>query len=398
MSHPIRMCLYNPDPKAPMREALLGLNNALVLGQYTTRREIVESVRCANLDMVVVNLDTPNGLEIVERISAIAPRCGLIGISKRTEPSAIIGAMRAGCSQFVTWPVDMEDLRSAVDRIRSARALAFRTSKRICVVGSSGGAGATTVSCNLAIELGHLVDSQIGLVDLNLEFGDVACFFDSAPHYSVADVCKDDVEIDNVIVGKAFQELACKVSILARPEALDDATLVTADGVKAMLELAAEAFPFVVVDLPRYFDPVTAAALKDANRVLIVTQLGVSFIRNATRIYEILTRLEVPEDNIGIVINRYKAEHAQVKPENVADHFGKPPIAMIPNDYEGVQTSLDLGHAIMAEHPNSPARLAILELAKLLTGTSDVQTSGQSKGFLHRLLNRMQPVHTTSSD
>ena len=49
-------------------------------------------------------------------------------------------------------------------------------------------------------------------------------------------------------------------------------------------------------------------------------------------------------------------------------HFGKPIFASIPNDYRRVQTALDFGHPIVADSPNTPARLAIAQMAKKLMG------------------------------
>jgi Flp pilus assembly CpaE family ATPase len=120
----------------------------------------------------------------------------------------------------------------------------------------------------------------------------------------------------------------------------------------------------VVVDLPRSFDPVTAAALTDTDRVLIITQLTVASIRNATRLYQFMCEMGTPEQNIGIVLNRAKTGVGQISEQDVEKHFGRPLFAMIPNDYQRVQSSLDRGHAMMADDPNSPVRLAIHEMAR----------------------------------
>jgi Flp pilus assembly CpaE family ATPase len=79
----------------------------------------------------------------------------------------------------------------------------------------------------------------------------------------------------------------------------------------------------------------------------------------------------------------------------VALHFGKEPIAMIPNDYRQVQSALDQGHGLMTANPKSPARLAILKMAqriigdqpsnKLLTGEP---ITGERRGVLRRLFQR----------
>jgi len=103
-----------------------------------------------------------------------------------------------------------------------------------------------------------------------------------------------------------------------------------------------------------------------------------------------MLQMGAPEQSVKIVLNRCKAEHIQLSPGDVESHFGKPAFAMIPNDYRRVQSSLDLGHGIMADAPKSPSRLAIHELARKIAGDQLPQDdpAGQSQGLLDRLWRR----------
>jgi len=51
---------------------------------------------------------------------------------------------------------------------------------------------------------------------MNLELGDVGCFFDVQTTYSIADICHEGIEADTMLLAKAFHELPCKVSFLTR--------------------------------------------------------------------------------------------------------------------------------------------------------------------------------------
>ncbi|HNQ24211.1 MAG TPA: response regulator [Phycisphaerae bacterium] len=384
MADTLRLCLFDtlPSREPPFRGPFEQLKNALILGDFSQWDELREWLKHGSVDLVAVNLDgdTRAGLETVERITQLAPKCGILGLSSSRDPGSIIAAMRAGCSQFVCWPVDQADLEQAVERIRATRMSMHLGSKRFCVIGSSGGAGATTVACNLAMELGHLTDRRAGLVDLNLEFGDVACAFDCTPKFSVADVCREGVDLDRLLLSKAMHELPCNVSILARPDRIEDARAVTPEGVEQVLKALADMFPYIVVDLPRAYSFLSAAALRDAERVIVVTQLGVPFIRNATRIYECLLQMNTEEERIEIVLNRCKASFERITPEEVEAHFGRPIFATIPNDYRRVQSSLDFGHPIVADAPASPARVAIQEMARRLTSDNAEEPNARPAG------------------
>lgn len=394
MPDPIRVCIFDRVAAAErsFRTPFEHLGNVKVMGEYASWDTLRDCLRFNGVDAVAVNLDDPAGagFEVVQRIAQSMPTVGVIGLSERKDPQSIIRAMRAGCGQFVCCPIDLEDLRSALERIWASRAAGVQFSKRICVVGSSGGAGTTSIVCNLAMELAHLSQRRCGLVDLNLEFGDVACAFDARPKFSVADLCREAAELDRTLVAKAVDELPCNVSILARPENVNDATYVTPEALDHVLRIMAEMYPYVVIDLPRAFNSVNAVAIRGADHVLIVTQLGVPFIRNATRIYECLLHMGADESIIEVVINRCRASFERISPEEVASHFGRPVFAMIPNDYRRVQSALDLGHPIVADAPTSPARVAIQEMARQLLGTDSngmapVAAAAPSGGLLRKL-------------
>ncbi|MCC7292697.1 MAG: AAA family ATPase [Phycisphaerales bacterium] len=361
-----------------------------IVGQFSRWDDLQDWVRQGASDIVAVNLDdeASTGITVVERIVRTAPGCGIIGVSRATDPASIIGAMRAGCTQFVCWPIDPEDLRSAVNQIRATRLTASHRSQRICVIPSSGGAGATTVACNLAMELAHLTGHPTALVDMNVEFGDVASAFDVTPKYSLADVCREGMEPDRVMLGQAMLELPCHVSVLARPESLEDAHQVNPANVERTFRLLAEMFPTIVVDMPRGVNALNQAALHRADKILIVTQLGVPFVRNAMRIRDCLLQVGIDEDALEIVLNRCQGSFERLKQADVEQHFGKPCFAVIPNDYKRVMTALDLGHPIVADAPNSPARLAIQEMARRFVGADKASGAASGDGLLGKLFGR----------
>jgi pilus assembly protein CpaE len=368
------------------------IENIIIATKTSSWDELKEWIQHANVDVVAVNLGEhkDQGLAIVQRIVELSPACGVLGISRRTDPETIIAAMRAGCTQFVTSPVEFDDLKKAIERIRATRINAVQTSKRICVIGSSGGAGATTIACNLAMELGHITNNRSALVDLNLEFGDVCSSLDCNPSYTLADVCKEEIEIDRLLLSKALHELPCNVSVLARPKQLEEAREIMPEAINSALKVLASMFPFVVVDLPRASSFLSSVALTGADHVLIVTQLGVPFIRNATRIYDCLLQMGTGEGCVQIVLNRCNANFERITPDEVAAHFGQPIFAMIPNDYRRVQSSLDLGHPIVTDAPTSPARVAIQEMAQKLASDrlGDERMPAATSGFLGKLWRR----------
>ena len=245
------------------------------------------------------------------------------------------------------------------------------------------------------MELAHLTGSNIALVDMNLEYGDVASNFDCTPKYTIADMASGSIELDEETIGAGLHELPSGVSIVARPNQVDEAREVTPDSVELMLRLIGESFQFVIVDLPRSYSFLSSVAVGHADHVLIVTQLSVPAIRNASRVYESLLHLGVDPDCLQFVVNRYNADFERINLKEVEEHFRRPVFAVIPNDYKYVSASLDFGHPIGADAPTNKCRAAIQDIARKLApeyGNSD-EVGKSEESFLGKLLGRKNRTH-----
>jgi pilus assembly protein CpaE len=406
MALPLRVCLYNQsgDIGGAFRAAFESAGGLNIMAECANWQALQEYLLSSRVDVIIIDLDTcppPGSHAIMQHIAEVAPHAGILGVSRTADPDMIISAMRAGCSQFVRWPIVPADLRAALDRMRRANPHAALNSHRVCVVGCGGGAGATTVASNLALELAQATGTRCALVDMDLQFGNLACAFDSSPRYSVADVCRHGADIDRALLEDALDNLPCNVSILACPQQFDVSADVPPDRVEQMFRILGQMFPFVVTDVPRYFIPTNLAALSTADRILLIMQVSVPHLRNAVRIFKGLLQVGVSDSRIGLVLNRCKANFENIKREEVEKHFGRPIFASIPNDYRRMGASRDLGHPLKTDAPNSPARVAIQEIARQLAadylgnGEAEAQTA-QPRGGIMSLFRRTTKARPTA--
>ena len=402
MGRPLYIALYDEDrsPDEPFRAPFERLSGLEIVGECSSWQELQNFLSASHLDVIAINLDNDDNSShayVMRRICEVSPQCGIIGVGRNADPDAIIAAMRAGCHQFVRWPVDPEDLQAALDRIGHVRVPIGTRCRTIGVIGASGGSGATTIACNLAIELAHVTELECALIDMDLQYGDVTCAFDIKPRYSVADVCEAGADIDRGVLETALTKLPSNVSILGCPEDIGQVDRVSPDVVTQMFRVLRQIFPFAIVDVPRYFSPIVYSALDNLDRVLIVTQLSVPQIQHATRIYQSLVRWGAMEEQIEIVLNRCNANFERIKPDEVNEHFGRPVFAVIPNDYKRIGASRDHGHPLMANSSSSPARLAIHELARRLASehVGEEQLRPDKAGLLNIFRRRRNPLTTS---
>ena len=115
-------------------------------------------------------------------------------------PDEWLDAMRAGIRDVVAPDADIADLRMVLERAGASadgptdrprcRPTAALLGRVIPVASPKGGCGKTTVSTNLAVGLAKLAPQQTVIVDLDLQFGDVATALQLTPNQGLADALR----------------------------------------------------------------------------------------------------------------------------------------------------------------------------------------------------------------
>jgi len=395
MSNLLHVCLYNIEPSSSARltEHIQSLNFVRFVAEVGTPDALAKLLNDSQVNLVFFHLD-PNPKAVVEVIDQVSSRfqdVALIALSNNTAPDAILAPMRAGCDQFVCEPIDDDDLANAVARVASRRLLSTTKSRTICVVGASGGVGATSIACNLALEIAQLSQRECALVDLHLQMGNVAVNFDCDPKYTIYDLASSGTELDGAMLASTMTALPEGVVLLTRPQELEQAESVTPDIVDRVLDILADTYENVVLDVPGRFDAHTIPIFGRADLILVVCQMLVPIIRNAMRFCDALNRLGVPRERIEIVVNRADGRTGRLTEKDVMDTMKKPIFANIPNDFQFVARSIDVGKPISSLDENNAVRSAIRKIAKqVMSGTSNpVASKGKPKDSRRSLFGRL---------
>ncbi len=394
MGNLLQVCLYNTEPEASqeLESALRGLNFVRLVAAVSDPETLAQAIQETEINLVFFHLDPEPGpvVEVIDQVSTRYPEVALIAVSHGTGPDAILAPMRAGCDQFVCKPIDPADLATAVSRVASKRFMSQPKSRCICVTGASGGAGVTSIACNLALEIGQLTDRDCALVDLDLQCGDVALNFDCEPKYSLYDLAVAGGDLDRTILSSALNRLSCNVAILSRPEIMEQHEAVTPETVHRVIDLLKSNYENIVIDTSRFITPITTAAYTHADIVLIICQLLVPSVRNAKRYYDAMQRLGVSAERIELVVNRGDGRSGRLTIKDLEETIQKPVFACIPNDYQFVARSIDFGRPVASLDQSSPVRTAIRKMAqKIVSGSGPKARPKQDRrGFFGRLLTK----------
>jgi len=373
MAQDVKFIVFNRDEEyAPeLRAQLLKINSVKIVAEVDEPAMLGQAVAQLGPDVLLANLDPGPDLilPMIGEVAAANQNVAVFAVSRSTEGSLILQAMRLGVKEFFPRPVDAEMVSEAVGKIASRRVDVGHQGKLITVTGTSGGVGATTIATNLAVELGRLAGGQVTAVDLDFRFGQVATLLDVDPQYTLADLCQTAEQLEAATLTRALTHHPTGIHVLSRPLHIAEADAVTAAACVGVLTSLLQMNEYVVTDGPTRFDQSAHSvfALSDLN--IIVVQLLVPSVRNALRIVEAMRQNGYNIDRTRLLCNRSGRESAHLSVQHVSQTLGLEVFATIPDEWETVSGAINLGEPLLTHSPKSKVRLTIQEIATRLHRT-----------------------------
>jgi pilus assembly protein CpaE len=324
-----------------------------------------------------------SGLEAVERFTSKNPQIETIVISSEPSQEFLMKAMRIGVREVLPAACDAAALRAAVQRAARRHTPAVSTEASVLAFMScKGGSGATFLSTNLAQQLSERSKRRVGLIDLDLQFGNVLQMLSSHRAVShMAEVARQVHRLDEDLLRSAMVPLSETLHVLAAPAAISEALEVKAAHVEAIIRQARQMFDIVVLDLGGYVDAVSLQAVDLATHVFPVLQLNVLQMRDALRLRTLLASLDVPAQKLQWIVNRYDKRNA-LEPEALQKMLGEATtVHLVPNDFRSASAAVNQGVPLAQVARSSPVLKALDELAARLAPVEAVRKEGWFSGL-----------------
>lgn len=297
-------------------------------------------------------------------------------------------AMRMGAKDFLSGPVDEQELLDAIKIIDNERGLSgSQHSPKITVVmNAKGGSGATMLACNIATIMSQHLKSRTALVDLDVQFGTLPLYFDMMPKHSILDALEIIGSLDPIGLHGFMMShpggpriLGSKLEKVVLPDE------VSADQLKLLLDMLQQDNDQIVVDVPRQIDHITTTLLERADRIIIVTQQTLTHIRDTVRLLGILKEeLLIPDERILLVVNRYD-KSSVVTVDDINKTIQSNSAILIPNDYKNAMQSENIGMPLYEYARNSLITTTLIEFTEQLLG----KTMKQKKNLLSRFITNL---------
>ena len=299
-----------------------------------------------SFDVVVLDLDSDPDLvlELVEETGASEP-AAIVVFSERNDPKLAIRLMRAGTREFLQLPFERGAVAAALARItagideRTGETEMSQGKKTLgglhVFLGSKGGSGVTTVACNVAIALAQRPEHRILLIDLALPIGDCALCLGISAGYSTEDALRNSGRLDASLLHNLLVKHRSGVFVLAAPTKVPDIE-VSKGAIDKLIAIARQEFDYVIVDVGSRIDVAAKVLFEDATTIYLVTQTGISELRNSNRL--ISQFFAEGSENLEVVINRFESRFLEPANEDVITKaLGRPVRWKIPDDQDAAR-------------------------------------------------------------
>ena len=384
-----------------------------VVGSVGDGEQAIQEALRLQPDIAIIDagLPTLDGIQTTETLAQTLPRTGVILMSMDAENEAYRGAMLAGAREFFQKPFKGDDLVAAVRRVhafeqRKAAALPAQVAtplagpppnaipqvelgKMFVVASGSGGVGKSLIAANLAVVLKQEVtDARVALVDLALQYGDIAALINLPVDKTIADLAADDAIADTELIDEVMIEGPAGIRVLVAPSSPELADLVATAHLRALWEQLRERFDFIVVDLPSHLNELTLDTLEAADGIVVLAERSVTSLKNTRLLFQVLEALKIDSERVHVVSNTTRSGTTAIDRAS-AESMLKAPIEVdIPHDAAAVGPALAAGIPFATTAPQAPVSRALKDVAGRLTpriGGAAPQTQDESKKQRRRL-------------
>ena len=211
-----------------------------------------------------------------------APNVEVIAVGQRNEVGVFRDLIGLGVRDYIVKPLSTSLIVRSLEQVlldtkELAESSTFTAQgKLVAFVGARGGVGTSTFASNCAWILGNKHSKRIGLVDLDLQFGSAAHFFNIPTARGFAEALESPDRVDEVFVERAMVKQSQHLAVLSAEEVLGKNLKLAEKSIDKLMPLLTKQFHYTIFDIPRNFsEKVNNQVLKQAGIIVIVADFSI---------------------------------------------------------------------------------------------------------------------------
>jgi pilus assembly protein CpaE len=329
----------------------------------------LERIENAKPDLLVIDLGclTEPFEQVIAAIRSVPDAPIIAAAHTQTDPETILNAMRAGANEFLYPPVD-GTLQKAIARLTEERQRQSNGTRRkgkvLGFFSAKGGCGATTIACNLAVEIPRQTKQQLLLADLDFDAGIIGFLTKSPSEYSVLDAAKNIHRLDLAYWKKLVSNGIPGVEIIPVPKLSLVRDALSIDALRPIVTFFRSHYDWTVLDLGRSLTHTSLNAIGACDEAYLVTTLEVPALHQSKQIIQKLLDSGYPRESIRVVINRMQ-KTSELTLDEIEKVLGHTVYTAVPNDSDSLNESHAEGRLL---NENSQIRRHLVNVARRIAG------------------------------
>lgn len=305
-------------------------------------------------NLILLDIDSGHNIALIPEFSAVFQSAAILCLSSNWDANNAALMVRAGAKGYLLKPFTAKEFLEAVDTFGKSGMAA--SSETIAFFSPKGKSGKTTLISNLALSIARKSGEAVGVIDADLQFGDLSVFFNMSPKSTIVEASRDIKFLSPVTLNSYFEEVpeVGKMKILCGTKKPDYAELVDIDAFEEVVKMAQSLFRYILIDLPPGFNPMSIAAAEMSTRTYITAMISGGYeIHHMKRAIDIFKAWPDCDSRIKPVFTRVSPCDDNQK-RWLSNQLEFEVNAIIPNEYLMVSAAANNGKMAVEDHKGTP--------------------------------------------
>ena len=295
--------------------------------------------------------DPELALQTTERLHQIfLKRISIVGVGARLDAGILLRAVRNGCSEFLTKPIEPSELIDALNRFHAVMAVSPHAQsgigRVIAFFGAKGGVGTTMLAVHLATYLVRQHGKKTLLIDHKPQLGHVALYLglkDTQYHFD--ELLRNADRLDSELLNGFVVRHRSGLDVIASPELSSGPHEPKSDQLELVMDFLRREYDYVLIDSSVAYQDYKTSIIDQSDEVYIVSTPDVAALRDLARLVETLSLTESAISKLNVVVNRSTATDS-ITSEQIEKAVRFPITIAVPNNYFELQRAINDGEPV----------------------------------------------------
>ena len=397
-SNPILICARGQELRTELEAALADAGYSTTT--VTTPADAVGAMRGRQVDLIVAEGLAASGAIASLRTAGEGRITPILVVAPAHDVEARIAFLEAGADDVIAGAFARNELEGRVmalliraGKIKPEISSVTGSGELVAFFSPKGGVGTTTIAVNTAVLLagggtplpttgpastnGVLPASRVLLIDMDLQFGQVATHLNLTPRYDLAGLASDDQALADPELARSYLTThSSGLVVLAAPSRPEADFRVTLEHLQRIIELMRPSFDHILVDLGSRLDPRSLWLLEQSDAHVFVLFPEIAALRSMSLLMAFLADTSTLQAKAHLVVNHVFPKEL-LKTRDVENLLRAKPAAEIPYTEIEMIRSVNEGVPLVISRPAAPATAAMRRVAQAVIGIEQPRASAK---------------------